>query len=76
MSHEECLKDSQESEKNPKQILLDWVENVKDTAAASHWYLIDQESYSKEVIVSELRDTIANILGQCEAMLTVLKNSN
>ena len=69
------IKAKQESEKNPKQILLDWVQNVRDTANSAEYYLDDSEAFSKEVIVSELRSAIANILGQCTAMITVLKNS-
>ena len=76
MSHEECLRECKELKKSPNQILLDWVQNVKDTANSAEYYLDDSEAFSKEVIVAELRSAISNILGQCTTMITVLKNSN
>lgn len=63
-------------EKNPKQILLDWVASVKDAAEEAECYIDDPDAYSKGVIVSELRAAISNILGQCAAMEIVLRNSD
>ena len=55
--------------KNPKQVLIDWVEGVKDSAVLAKNCLNNGDpDYAKE--------HLSNLLGQCKAMETVLKNSD
>lgn len=59
-------------EKNPKQVLIDWVNNVRQSAWRAQEALRGN-SKKKEDIAS---DYIGEILGECKAMEAVLKNSN
>lgn len=56
-------------QKNPKQVLIDWVENVQNSAERATALLNNNRSYSA-------RQELCNIVGQCTAMMTVLRNSD
>lgn len=56
-------------EKNPKQILIDWVKEVQKAANIAYDNLDDCKYHSAQL-------AIYHILGQCETMMTVLKNSD
>ena len=76
MSHEECLKGSQESEKNPKQILLDWVNDVYVYAVSAKKHLRHKDWHGKYDEIDQVSEDLSNIIGQCTAMKAVLKNSD
>ncbi len=56
-------------EKNPKQILIDWVKEVQKAANIAYENIDDCKYYNAQL-------AIYHILGQCETMMTVLKNSD
>ena len=56
-------------EKNPKQVLIDWVEEVNKAANIASTN-IDKCDYYKAHLA------IFHILGQCDAMMAVLNNSD
>ena len=56
-------------QKNPKQVLIDWVENVQTSAERSNSFLNNGCTHSAQ-------QELCNIVGQCTAMMTVLRNSD
>lgn len=65
-----------EKEKNPKQILIDWVKNVNYAATCGKNALRDNNGLTKEKKLDAAFGQFERILGQCEAMMTVLNNSD
>lgn len=65
-SHGEYM---EKTEKNPKQIFIDFISNMKTDATRADSYI---KSGNKDVA----SDYIGRILGGCEAMLSVLNNTN
>ena len=65
-----------EKEKNPKQILIDWVKNVNYTTTCGKNALHANNGLSKEKRLDVASGQFDRILGQCEAMMTVLNNSD
>ena len=64
-------------EKNPKQVLIDWVINVESSAEEAREHVqkyVKGDSSSGHL--NSARENLSCILGQCEAMMTVLKNSD
>jgi hypothetical protein len=62
----------QPEEKNPKQVLIDWVTGVRSAAYRAKNVL---HSGRKDA-VDLASDEIASITGMCEAMMVVLENSD
>jgi hypothetical protein len=65
-----------EKEKNPKQILIDWVKNVNYAATYGKNAIHNSNGFSKEKKLDVASGQFERILGQCEAMMTVLDNSD
>ena len=65
-----------EKEKNPKQVLIDWVKNVNYAATCGKNALHANNGLSKEKKFDVASGQFERILGQCEAMMTVLNNSD
>jgi len=63
-------------EKNPKQVLIDWVKNVNYAATCGKNALHANNGLSKEKKFDVASGQFERILGQCEAMMTVLDNSD
>ena len=63
-------------EKNPKQVLIDWVNNVNFVASTGDNFIQTNNGFSKEDKLKEAANYFNQIMGQCEAMMTVLKNSD
>jgi hypothetical protein len=63
-------------EKNPKQVLIDWVKNVSYAAVRGKDALHANNGLSKEKKFDVASGQFERILGQCEAMMTVLNNSD
>jgi hypothetical protein len=63
-------------EKNPKQVLIDWVNNVYFVASTGDNFIQTNNGFSKEDKLKEAANYFNQIMGQCEAMMTVLKNSD
>lgn len=63
-------------EKNPKQILIDWVRNVNSAATCGKNALHNNNGLSKEKKFDVASGQFERIIGQCEAMMTVLNNSD
>ena len=63
-------------EKNPKQVLIDWVKNVSYAATCGKNALHNNNGLSKEKKFDVASGQFERILGQCEAMMTVLNNSD
>lgn len=62
----------QPKEKNPKQVLIDWVIGVRSAANRAKNLL---HSGRKDA-VDLASDEIASITGRCEAIMAVLENSD
>lgn len=62
-------KQSKENNKNPKQILIDWVDGVYEVS-------IHVRNAIKDRNLDLATDENARIIGMCEAMKIVLKNSD
>ena len=81
MPMKEKMEKTKNEDKNPKQILIDWVAGVRSSAEEAKHYLksdtmITGFDYEKKQLIDEATDCIANILGQCKAMEVVLNNSD
>ena len=63
-------------EKNPKQVLIDWVKNVNYAATCGKNAIHGNNGLSKEKKLDVASGQFERILGQCEAMMTVLNNSD
>ena len=63
-------------EKNPKQVLIDWVTSVQHDASMGNSFIHTNSGCSKEDKLNEAAEYFSRILGQCQAMMTVLKNSD
>lgn len=68
-------------EKNPKQVLIDWVQNVENTAnnlrdCLKSKKMTSSYSFEREGALDVASDYVYDILGQCKAMMTVLNNSD
>jgi predicted AlkP superfamily phosphohydrolase/phosphomutase len=63
-------------EKNPKQVLIDWVKNVDYAATCGKSAIHGNNGLSKEKKLEVASGQFERILGQCEAMMTVLNNSD
>ena len=64
-------------EKNPKQILIDWVKGVRESAENAKGYINYVAAINgRTEDLDEASDCIADIIGQCKAMMTVLNNSD
>ena len=63
-------------EKNPKQVLIDWVMNVQHAASSGHNIIYANNGFTKEEKLRMADEWFNRILGQCETMMTVLKNSD
>ena len=55
--------------KNPKQVLIDWVTEVQKAATLAYEKIDDCEFHHAQL-------AIYHIIGQCETIMTVLKNSD
>ena len=67
-------------EDNPKQILIDWINDIYDLAKRGRDYTKVDSPYkdkvSREGRLDIASDYFSNILGQCTAIKSTLKNSN
>ena len=63
-------------EKNPKQALIDWVKNVNYAATCGKNAIHANNGLSKEKKFDVASGQFERILGQCEAMMAVLNNSD
>ena len=63
---------NQPEEKNPKQVLIDWVINVRSAANRANAALHSERKDAKDVA----SDEIGMIRGMCESMMVVLENSD
>lgn len=63
-------------EKNPKQVLTDWVKNVSCAATCGKNAIHGNNGLSKEKKLDVASGQFERILGQCDAMMTVLNNSD
>ena len=62
---------NQKEEKNPRQIFIDWAENVRQYATKGN-YALKQDNGSKSKDVAS--DYFNSIIGACDTMLTILKS--
>ena len=63
-------------EKNPKQVLIDWVTSVQNDASMGNKFIHSNSWHSKEDKLNKATECFIRILGQCETMMTVLKNAD
>ena len=63
---------NQKEEKNPRQIFIDWAENVRQYATKGN-YALKQDNGSKSKDTAS--DYFNSIIGACDTMLTILKSS-
>ena len=68
-------------EKNPKQVLIDWVKNVDDVAEKLKDCLKSKKlsspyDYERREVLDLASDYASDLLGQCKTMITVLNNSD
>lgn len=63
---------NQPKEKNPKQVLIDWVVGVRSAASRASGALHSGRKDAMDVA----SDEIGVIRGMCESMLSVLENSD
>lgn len=65
-----------DKEKNPKQVLIDWVGNVQSAAVNGRNVIHNNSGLNKDQKLDKSSDYFERIIGQCETMMTVLNNSN
>lgn len=65
-------------QKNPKQILIDWVKGVQYDAEIVYEEAKDVIGYTSndEERIEKIRDYTASIIGRCKTMMIVLENSD
>lgn len=64
---------NQNEEKNPRQIFIDWAENVRQYATKGN-YALKQDNGSKSKSIDTASDYFNSIIGACDTMLTILKS--
>ena len=62
----------QKEEKNPRQIFIDWAENVRQYATKGN-YALKKDNGSKSKSIDTASDYFNSIIGACDTMLTILK---
>ena len=62
------------AEQNPKQILIDWVDGVSQCAKEGQ-HFIKKSSENPYTRLNKVQNYLSQILGLCQAMDIVLKNS-
>lgn len=63
-------------EKNPKQVLIDWVSNVQSAAVNGRDIIHNHNGLNRDQRLDKSSDYFERIIGQCETMMAVLNNSN
>lgn len=63
-------------EKNPKQVLIDWVSNVQSAAVNGRNAIHNHNGLNRDQKLDKSSDYFERIIGQCETMMAVLNNSN
>ena len=63
-------------EKNPKQVLIDWVGNVQTAAVNGRNAIHNNNGLNRDQKLDKSSDYFERIIGQCETMMAVLNNSN
>ena len=63
-------------EKNPKQVLIDWVGNVQTAAVNGRNVIHNNNGLNRDQKLDKSSDYFERIIGQCETMMAVLNNSN
>lgn len=63
---------NQKEEKNPRQIFIDWAQNVRSYATRGNCAL-KQDDGSKSKSIDTASDYFNSIIGACDTMLTILK---
>jgi len=61
------------TQQNPKQIFIDWADGIRRSAYRGKESL--KVNTPKEKDIDNASDCFGEIIGQCEAILTVLKNA-
>lgn len=65
-----------DKEKNPKQVLIDWVSNVQSAAVNGRNAIHNHNGLNRDQKLDKSSDYFERIIGQCETMMAVLNNSN
>ena len=61
-------------EHNPRQIFIDWVENVrKDALRANNQLKNARGKKNKDQFIDDATDYIGSIIGSCDAIMTIIK---
>lgn len=61
-------------EHNPRQIFIDWVENVRNDALRANNQLKNARGKkNKDQFIDDATDYIGSIIGSCDAIMTVIK---
>ena len=63
-------------EKNPKQVLIDWVGNVQTVAVNGRNVIHNNNGLNRDQKLDKSSDYFERIIGQCETMMAVLNNSD
>ena len=63
-------------EKDPKQVLIDWAMNVQHAALNGESIINSNNGLTRGERLHMANEWFNRILGQCEAMLAVLNNSD